>query len=229
MLALRLAHTRGRFRNDWLDSYHSFSFAEYHDPNYMNFRALRVINEDRVAPGGGFATHSHRDMEIITYIISGELEHRDSLGNGSIIRQGEVQYMCSGTGIRHSEYNPSSSHHGHFLQIWIQPAQLNLPPSYQQHQFSRDKPGLTLIAAGDTSGLIQIQQQVKLYVGVLQLDEMLSYTITAQRYGWIQAISGVFSVNGQTLQSGDGIAISQEDTLQIQAQQPSEFLLFDLN
>ncbi|MEZ5671725.1 MAG: pirin family protein [Thiotrichaceae bacterium] len=229
MLILRPASERGHFQNDWLDSYHSFSFAEYHDPNYMNFRSLRVINDDRIAPGGGFAMHGHRDMEIITYVISGELAHKDSLGNGSVIRRGEIQYMSAGSGIRHSEYNPSSTQPVHLLQIWIQPAQPNLPPNYQQHPFQVDNQGLTLIAAGDTSGLIQVHQQIQLYAGMLQADESLDYSILAQRHVWIQGICGIFSVNEQILQPGDGIAISQENMIQIKAQQRSEFLLFDLN
>lgn len=231
MLSLRRAHERGRADFGWLDSRHSFSFGTYYDPAFMGFGPLRVINEDRVHPGQGFPTHGHKDMEIISYVIDGALEHRDDLGNGSIIRPGEIQRMSAGTGINHSEYNHSRTDPVHFFQIWIEPAQSGLPPSYEQRPVPpADTPGaLQLIASPDGSGQsVTIHQDASLYTLSLDGGLQASHSLAPGRGAWIQLIRGNVLLNEIALDSGDGVAVSDEQTITLTANGPSELLLFDL-
>ncbi|HSI88984.1 MAG TPA: pirin family protein [Pyrinomonadaceae bacterium] len=232
MIEIRRSNERGHANHGWLDTYHSFSFADYYDPRHMGFRDLRVINEDRVAPAQGFPTHGHRDMEIITYVISGELSHRDSMGNGETIRPHEVQRMTAGTGVMHSEYS-SPTDDTHLLQIWILPEKKNLLPSYEQTYFPpEEKQGkLRLVASrGGDDGSVHINQDVKLYSSILGNGEEITYDIAEGRHAWVQLISGSLEINGQTLQPGDGAAVSEEKSLTLQsAEDNTEFLLFDLN
>src|SRR5688572_3230287 len=232
MIKIRRSNERGHANHGWLDTYHSFSFADYYDPQNMGFRDLRVINEDFVAPAQGFPTHGHRDMEIITYVIDGELSHRDSMGNGETIRPHEVQRMTASSGVLHSEYS-SPTDKTHLLQIWILPEKKNLQPSYEQKLFApEEKQGrLRLVASrGGDEGAITINQDVNLYASILSKDEEVSFDIRPGRHAWIQLISGALEINGRTLNPGDGAAISEESALKIRAMQDnSEFLLFDLN
>lgn len=231
MLTLRPANERGHANHGWLDSYHTFSFANYYDPKYMGFRNLLVINEDRVNPGMGFGMHGHRDMEIITVVLEGALEHRDSLGNGAVITPGEVQRMSAGTGIRHSEFNHSKTDPVHLLQIWITPNQEGLEPSYEQIAFSLEERlgKLRLIAAPDgRDGAVTIHQDVELYTAVLQPEQTVSYTLKPERHAWLQVARGSVMFNDRTLKAGDGVAVSQESTLTIRATDNAEILLFDL-
>lgn len=231
MITLRPSNKRGHANHGWLDSYHTFSFANYYDPNHMGFRALRVINEDRVQPGRGFGTHSHRDMEIITYVLEGAVEHKDSLGNGAIVTPGEVQRMSAGTGIMHSEFNPSQTEPVHFLQIWILPDQQGLQPSYEQRAFELEQRQgkLRLIAAKDgRDGAVTIHQDVDLYSAVLQPGDRVSHQLQPNRYGWLQVAQGAASLNGYALKAGDGVAVSQAESLSINTDSGAEILLFDL-
>jgi redox-sensitive bicupin YhaK (pirin superfamily) len=231
MITLRPGSDRGHANHGWLDSYHTFSFANYYDPEYMGFRALRVINEDRINPGKGFGAHGHRDMEILTYVLEGALEHKDSLGNGAIITPGEVQRMSAGTGIVHSEFNPSKTDSVHLLQIWILPNQQGLEPSYEQRMFplAERQSQLRLIAAGDArDGAVKIYQDVDLYSSVLQVGDRLSYQLQPNRYGWLQVARGTANLNGQALQAGDGVAVNEAELLKITTDDGAEILLFDL-
>ncbi len=231
MIALRKAEERGHFDMGWLNTYHTFSFSEYYDPNFMGFRQLRVINEDRVQSGMGFGTHPHRDMEIISYVLEGELGHKDSMGNGSTIKPGEVQRMSAGTGITHSEYNYSKDELVHFLQIWVTPAQRGLTPSYEQKFFSQeDKQGkLRLVASPDgRDGSVTIHQDTKLFASVLDKGQTVEYRLEPGRYGWLQVVRGGITLNGQTLGVSDGAAVHEERVLTITADDKAEFLLFDL-
>jgi len=231
MITIRKSEERGHANHGWLNTYHSFSFADYYDPNHMGFRALRVINEDWVSPGAGFSTHGHRDMEIITYVLAGALEHKDSLGNGSVIQPGEVQRMSAGTGILHSEFNHSKTDAVHLLQIWLLPEKSGLAPSYEQHDFSLNKtPGkLLLVAAQDgRDGAVTVHQDVNLYAVVLAPNQGVSYALNPQRYAWMQVARGEITLNGLLLEKGDGAAISNESDVVIAATQDSEILLFDL-
>jgi len=231
MITIRKSEERGHLDHGWLDTYHTFSFDQYYDPGHMHFRSLRVINEDRVAAGKGFPTHSHRDMEIITYILAGALEHRDSMGNGSVIRPGDVQRMSAGTGVAHSEFNPSEAEAVHLLQIWIMPRVRNLAPSYEQKAFSEDerRNRLRLVASPDGSdGSVTIQQDAKLYAAILDRDSAIEHTLTDDRYGWLQVARGSVNLNGLELTQGDGAAISRENSLKILASGEAELLLFDL-
>ena len=232
MINIRRTNERGHADHGWLNTYHSFSFADYYAPRFMGFRDLRVINEDFIAPAQGFPTHGHRDMEIITYVISGELSHRDSMGNGETIHPHEVQRMTAGTGVLHSEYS-SPTDKTHLLQIWILPEKQNLMPSYEQKIFApEEKQGkLRLVASrGSDDGSVHINQDVKLYASILASDERVSYELAPDRHAWIQLISGSLEVNGEKLNPGDGAAISSETSLEIRAlDDRSEFLLFDLN
>ncbi|HXT62799.1 MAG TPA: pirin family protein [Pyrinomonadaceae bacterium] len=231
MITIRKSEERGHLNHGWLDTYHTFSFDQYYDPAHMHFRSLRVINEDRVASGKGFPTHSHRDMEIITYILSGALEHRDSMGNGSVIRPGDVQRMSAGTGVAHSEFNPSDSEGVHLLQIWIVPRARNLAPSYEQKAFSEDerRNRLRLVASSDgRDGSVTIQQDAELYAAILEANASLEHPITQNRYAWIQVTRGNLDVNGHALNQGDGAAVSHEPALKIIAADEAELLLFDL-
>jgi redox-sensitive bicupin YhaK (pirin superfamily) len=231
MLVHRPAAARGRANHGWLESFHTFSFANYYDPQQMGFRALRVINEDFVNPGRGFGTHHHEDMEIITYVLEGELAHKDSLGNGASIRPGEVQRMSAGTGIDHSEFNHSKEDLVHLLQIWILPEQRGLTPSYEQKLFPFDAPGngLLLVAARDArDGAVTVHQDVALYAGKLAAGAQIEHALAPGRHAWLQVARGAVDVNGQKLRAGDGLAVSDESRLAISASEASELLLFDL-
>jgi hypothetical protein len=231
MITLRKAEDRGHANHGWLDTYHTFSFANYYDPKHMGFRALRVINEDYVSPTAGFGTHGHRDMEIITYVLEGALEHKDNIGNGSVIQPGEVQRMSAGTGILHSEFNHSETEAVHLLQIWLLPAQNGLSPSYEQRNFSPAKtPGkLHLVAAKDgREGAVTVHQDVGLYAAVLQKGDRLSHTLQPQRHAWVQVARGAITLNGLPLDTSDGAAISNETEVVIEATKEAEILLFDL-
>ena len=231
MITIRKSEERGHFDFGWLDTYHTFSFDQYFDPAHSHFRSLRVINEDRVAAGRGFPTHSHRDMEIITYILSGSLEHRDSMGNGSVIRPGDVQRMSAGTGVSHSEFNPSQSEACHLLQIWIMPKLRNLTPSYEQKFFGEDKRRgqLCLIAAADGGDeAVTIHQDARVYASLLEARQSIAYRLDDTRHAWLQIARGSLSLNGQKLDQGDGASMSSENQLSISAATASEFLLFSL-
>ena len=232
MIRVRKASERGHLSHGWLDTYHTFSFAEYQDPNHMNFRSLRVINEDRVKPGEGFGTHSHRDMEIITYVLEGALEHKDSMGNTSVIRPGDVQRMSAGTGVTHSEFNHSQKDTVHFLQIWILPEQKDLKPSYEQHTFPEEKRRnqLCLVAAAKPpKGVIQIHQQVELFIASLEKGKKIQHDLKPNRHAWIQVSRGMVTLAGISLKAGDGAAVSGEKSFTVAANEgESEVLLFDL-
>jgi len=230
MFTLRPSKERGYFNHGWLDTYHSFSFGDYHDPKHMSFRSLRVINEDVVAPGHGFGMHPHRNMEIVTYILSGSLEHQDSLGSRGTIRPGEIQRITAGSGVLHSEVNPSPSEPVHLLQIWLTPEKLNLAPSYEQKVIGPQKPGeLTLIASRTPSeGAVTIHQDVDIYRGIMKPGEELSFALRPGRAAWIQSARGGLLVNNNVVDSGDGAGIENESALVISARSDAEFLLFDL-
>ena len=231
MIRFRDRMARGHTRNGWLDSRHTFSFGDYRDPAQMGFRSLRVINEDRVIPGGGFPTHGHRDMDIVTYVLSGALEHKDSIGNGTVIRPGEVQRMSAGTGITHSEFNHSRTEPVHFLQIWIIPAERNLPPSYEQKEFplAVHDGRLALVAApGDASGAVTLHQDARIFAGKLAAGEQVSHAIAPGRGAWLQLARGIVGLNGTEMREGDGAAIENESALIVEAETDAEILLFDL-
>ena len=231
MIKIRKADERGHFDHGWLDTHHTFSFADYYDPQFMGFRALRVINEDRVKAGRGFGTHSHRDMEIISYVLEGELEHRDSMGTGSVIRPGEVQRMSAGTGVLHSELNPSRSEPVHFLQIWMLPEKRGLKPEYEQKAFPPEERAgrLRLVASPDgAEGSLTIHQDAKLLAGTLRDGQSIQYTLQPGRYAWLQVARGNVEVNGQTLRAGDGAALEDELALTLTGKD-AEVLLFDLS
>lgn len=232
MLVIRSAAERGSVNLNWLESYHSFSFGQYYDPNHMGFGALRVINEDKVQPSQGFGTHGHRDMEIVTYVLSGELEHKDSLGNGSIMRPGDVQRMTAGTGIQHSEFNHSDSQPVHLLQIWILPEVEGLTPSYEQTYFAESgKLGQwQLLGSRDgRDGSVTIHQDVTLSATRLAEGERVSYDLATGRMAWIQVATGAVKLNGQSLMAGDGVAIAQSIPLMLEGTSDGgELLLFDL-
>jgi len=231
MITIRKSKDRGHFNFGWLDTYHTFSFDQYFDPAHSHFRKLRVINEDRVAPGKGFPTHSHADMEIITYILSGALEHRDSMGNGSVIRPGDVQRMSAGTGVSHSEYNPSDTEAVHLLQIWITPRARNLPSGYEQKAFSEDdrRNRLRLVASEDgREGSVTIQQDASVYAGILEPGATVEHQVAENRHAWVQVARGSLKLNDLELNQGDGAAIKEERTLNLIADDKAEVLFFDL-
>jgi redox-sensitive bicupin YhaK (pirin superfamily) len=230
MIARRPAEERGRARFGWLDSRHTFSFGQYHDDAHMGFGPLRVINEDRVAPGAGFDTHGHRDMEILSYVLEGALSHKDSIGTGSVIRPGEVQRMSAGTGIRHSEFNPSPQSPIHFLQIWILPEHTGLAPGYEQTAFPLDEKGrLHLVASGDgRDGSLTVHQDVDLHAGRLTAGDTVEARLRDGRLGWLQVARGAVTLNGTHLATGDGAAIKDESDLVIRADSDAEILLFDM-
>jgi hypothetical protein len=231
MITVRPSSERGHFDHGWLDTYHTFSFAGYVDPNHMGFRSLRVINEDRVAPGQGFGTHPHSDMEIITVVLSGALEHKDSMGNGSLIRPGEVQRMTAGTGITHSEFNPSKEDPVHLIQIWILPERAGLTPSYEQKSFptvgSGARPQL-LVSPDGRGGSLTLHQDAFLYGGKLEKGSSISHELEPGRAGWIQITRGDLAVNGVALSEGDGARVASETDLTFSAEKGADFLLFDL-
>jgi redox-sensitive bicupin YhaK (pirin superfamily) len=231
VIHVRRSSERGHFNHGWLDTFHTFSFGDYFDPTFMGFRVLRVINEDRVQPSEGFPMHSHRDMEIITVVLEGALEHKDSMGNGSVIRPGDVQRMTAGTGIRHSEFNASSSELVHLLQIWLLPERKGLEPGYEQISFDPEKTRgrLHLVASREGSnGSLTVHQDVKLYWCMLDAGQALDYRFAPGRYAWLQIMRGEIQINGQAARAGDGAAVSQENSVAMRAGQPSQFLLFDL-
>lgn len=231
MIKLRPARERGGGNHGWLDTRHTFSFSNYYDPRYMGFRDLRVINEDRVAPGRGFGAHEHRDMEILSYVVSGGLEHQDSMGNGEVIRPHEWQRMSAGTGVRHSEVNASESEPVHFYQIWILPEAEGVKPGYEQRLFApEDKTGrLKLVASPDgREGSLQIHQNVSVYNAILKSGDVVEHQLGAGRHAWLQVVEGAVGLNGHNLEAGDGAAISEESALTIQAGAGSEVILFDL-
>ena len=231
MIELRRADERGHAEHGWLDSRHTFSFADYYDPQFMGFGSLRVINEDRVQPGKGFGTHGHRDMEIISYVLEGALEHRDSLGNGSVIQPGDVQRMSAGTGVRHSEFNHSQSELVHFLQIWLLPEKSGMPPSYAERRFSdEEKRGrLRLVASRDgREGSVIVHQDVGLYAALLAPDDAVAHQLKAGRRVWVQVARGSVTVNDATLAAGDGASIVDEDEIAIRGIVDAEILLFDM-
>ncbi len=231
MITVRKANERGRTQIDWLNSWHTFSFGDYYEPQWMNFGPLRVINEDFVAPGQGFGMHPHRDMEIITYIVRGALQHRDSLGSGSVIRPGDVQRMTAGSGIRHSEFNPSPDEPVHLLQIWIMPDERNLTPSYEERKFSDDerRGQLRLVASKDgRDGSVKIHQDADVYASLLPAAQKAEHRLDDGRLAWLQLIRGTVTVNGTLLEPGDGAAIEDENKLAISAGTDTELLLFDL-
>ena len=231
MMKLRRANERGHADHGWLNARHSFSFGNYHDPRHMGFRSLRVINDDTVAAGAGFGTHPHRDMEIITYILSGALEHKDSMGNGRIIRAGEVQYMAAGTGVEHSVFNPSKDEAVHLLQIWIQPDRKGVTPRYAEKSFSNAATGRFHLAASKTGrdGSIAIHQDADLWLARLEAGQQVTHKPAPGRHAWIHIAEGEVSLNGEPLHAGDAAAVSDEPELELRAAQPSQVLLFDLN
>lgn len=231
MITLRQAGERGRFDHGWLDTRHTFSFADYHDPEHMGFRGLRVINEDRVQPGQGFPTHGHRDMEIISYVLAGALEHKDSMGTGSVIRPGDVQRMSAGTGVLHSEFNPSKSEPVHFLQVWILPYAQGLEPSYEQKHFPEtEKRGrLRLIASSDgREGSVTIHHDARVFAAVLEPGQRVIHALGEGRHAWVQVARGAVTLNGQALAQGDGAAASREPALTLAGTERAEVLVFDL-
>lgn len=230
MITVRRADERGHANHGWLDSHHTFSFASYHDPKQMGFRDLRVINEDRVAPRQGFGTHGHRDMEIITYVLSGEIEHRDSMGTYGVLRPGEVQRMSAGTGVLHSEMNPGSDPL-HLLQIWVLPGKEGIAPSYEQKAFSEEEQTgkfRLVVAPQGEGGALDVNSDVKLYSTLLPAGTTVTQPLPPERHGWLQLARGSGTLNGVELSAGDGVAISGETELKLTAKEPIEALLFDL-
>lgn len=231
MMKIRRAEERGQADYGWLNTHYTFSFADYYDPQHMGFRTLRVINDDRVGPGGGFDTHPHRDMEIITYVLNGALQHKDSMGHGRVIRAGEFQYMSAGTGVRHSEFNPSPTEPVHLLQIWILPDKKGLKPHYAERTGAQLPGGrLNLVASkAGRDGSIPINQDVDLYLAKLSPGEAVAHNLPPQRHAWVHVAEGEVTLNGQNLRAGDGAALSNESALKLEAEAPSQVLLFDLN
>jgi redox-sensitive bicupin YhaK (pirin superfamily) len=231
MMTMRPAAARGHAQHGWLDSFHTFSFADYYDPAHMGFRALRVINEDRVQPKQGFGTHRHQNMEIVSYVLEGGLEHRDSMGTGSVIRPGDVQRMSAGTGVAHSEFNASPTDPVHFLQIWLQPAQAGIAPGYEQKTFSAaDKQGrLRLVASPDAAdGSVTIHSDARLYAGLFAAGERATLDLAAGRHAWVHVARGRARVNGHELGAGDAAALSDEAAVTLEGVDGAEVLVFDL-
>jgi len=231
MLATRRSAERGYADHGWLKSFHSFSFADYHDPRHMGFGPLRVINEDRVAPGMGFGTHGHRDMEIISYVLDGELAHKDSLGNGSVIRPGDVQRMSAGTGVRHSEFNHSATQVAHFLQIWVEPSVQGIAPGYEEKRFeAADKRGrLRLVASPDAAeGSVTIHQDARVYAGLFDGDERATLTVAPGRRAYVHVARGEIEVDGQRLAAGDAAMITDAGRVDLAGGRDAEVLAFDL-
>lgn len=231
MLQVRRARERGHADHGWLNTYHTFSFADYHDPDWMGFRSLRVLNDDRVAGGTGFGMHPHRDMEILTYVLSGALQHRDSMGTGSIVRAGELQYMSAGTGILHSEFNPDPAEPVHLYQIWIVPDRRGLPPSYAQKAFAAsEKHGRWRLVASPDGGdeSLKIHQDARMYLAELPEGGSVEHVLAKDRHAWLQVLRGRVTFAGHTLDAGDGVAVRDEAALQLKAEQEAEVMLFDL-
>ena len=231
MIRIRRSEDRGRADHGWLDTRHTFSFASYHDPAQMGFRTLRVINDDRVVPGAGFPTHAHRDMEIVSYVVEGALRHEDSIGNGSVIRPGDIQRMTAGTGVRHSEYNPSSDDGVRFLQIWILPEREGIEPGYEQGHFSdEDRRGrLRLVASPDArDGSIRLHQDVAILAGLLSDGDEVRHDLAPGRHAWVQIVRGEVELGGERLRDGDGAALSDEAAVVLAGRGDAEVLVFDL-
>ena len=231
MITVRKSRDRGHAEHGWLDSFHTFSFADYYDPAHMGFRALRVINEDRVTGGHGFGKHSHRDMEIISYVLEGGLEHKDSMGTGAVIRPGDVQRMTAGTGVTHSELNASQREPVHFLQIWLMPDQRGIAPSYEQKTFPRDdKAGrLRLVASPDgAGGSVTIHTDARLYAGLFDAGQTAELPLAAGRHAWVHIVRGKATIAGHELATGDAVALTEERTVRIKGIDASELLVFDL-
>lgn len=231
MLTYRKAQDRGHADHGWLNSHHTFSFADYYDPDHMGFGVLRVINDDTVAPGRGFGAHPHRDMEIISYVLEGSLAHKDSMGNGSVMRPGDVQRMSAGTGVTHSEFNASQEEPVHFLQIWIIPDAPGHAPGYEQKHFdaAQKRGRLRLVAAGDgRDGAVALNQDVDLYAGLLDGEERAAFELRPGRSAWLHVARGALTLNGERLSAGDGVAITAEGTLSLSEGDDAEVLLFDL-
>jgi len=231
MIRIHRADERGRTAIDWLDSRHTFSFGDYHDPRYMSFRALRVMNEDWIQPGQGFGMHPHRDMEIVTYVLEGALQHKDSLGSGGVLRPGELQSMSAGTGIRHSEFNASATEPVHLYQIWLLPQERGLSPSYDQRSFAeQERRGRwQAVASPDgRDGSLRIHQDAVLSLALLEAGEQIEHRLRPDRHAWLQVLRGAVSVNGIPAAVGDGVAVGEESALAVQASEPSEVMLFDL-
>jgi len=231
MISIRRAADRGHFDHGWLSTYHTFSFADYHDSAHMGFRSLRVVNDDRVAPGQGFGEHRHRDMEIVSYVLEGALAHRDSMGNSGVIRPGDVQRMSAGTGVQHAEFNDSETEPVHFLQIWILPEAPGTPPGYEQKTFPLEtrRGKLRLVGSRDgREGSLTVRQDVSIYASVLERGEEVRHRLAPDRHAWLQVARGALAVNGERLEEGDGAAVRGEEELVI-AGSGSEFMLFDLN
>ena len=231
MISIRKSEDRGHADQGWLDSRHTFSFADYYDPQFMGFRSLRVINEDRVAGGTGFDTHPHRDMEIISYVLSGALRHRDSMGHESVIRAGEIQQISAGKGIQHSEFNHSSDEPVHFLQIWLLPDTKGVTPKYAERSYAQAEPGrLHLVASkGGRGNSIPIHQDADVYLANLRQGDALPFTLRFGRHAWVQVAEGMVTLNRQRLGPGDGAAVSEEATLDLLAQAPAKLVVFDLS
>ena len=231
MLTIRKAEDRGHANHGWLDAHHSFSFAGYHDPRWMGFRTLRVLNDDTISGGGGFGTHPHRDMEIVTYILSGALEHKDSMGNGRVIRPGEVQYMAAGTGVEHSEFNHSETEPVHLLQIWIVPDRKGAKPAYAERSLAKAPTGRLLLVASKIGrdGSIGINQDADVFLAKLNAGDSVEHSLKPQRHAWVQVAGGEVKLNGQLLKAGDGAALSDETSVALSATQPAQVLVFDLN
>jgi quercetin 2,3-dioxygenase len=231
MKVIRKAGERGHANHGWLDSYFTFSFADYYDPHWTGFRSLRVINDDRVAPGTGFGMHPHRDMEIITYVLSGSLAHKDTMGNGRIIRAGEVQYMSAGTGVKHSEFNPSNQEEVHLLQIWIVPDQAGAAPRYADRSLKDAIPGRFHLVASKSGreASFDIHQDADLYLARLAPGQHATHALQAGRHAWLHLAEGELAMNGLSLQAGDAVGSSEEGSLTLRATEPSQVLLFDLS
>ena len=231
MINIRKSEERGRANHGWLDTHFTFSFADYYDPEHVQFRTLRVMNDDRVAGGGGFPMHPHRDMEIVTYVLEGALEHRDSMGNGSVIKSGDIQYMSAGTGVTHSEFNASKTESVHLYQIWMLPAEQGLTPAYNQKNFSEaEKRGkLQLVASPDgRDGSVKIRQENELYATVLGAGESVNHALKPERHAYVQVARGSVKLNGALLETGDGAAISAEKSVELTGVRDAEVLLLDL-
>jgi len=230
-MKIRKANERGHAEHGWLDSYHTFSFADYYDPQWMNYRSLRVINDDLVLPGMGFGTHPHRDMEIITYVLSGALEHKDSMGNGSVISAGDVQYMAAGSGVRHSEFNPSKDEAVHLLQIWIQPDEMGVKPCYAEKSLKNAPSGTLHLVASKSGrdGSIAIHQDADLWLAKLEAGQKVTHSLANHRHAWLHVAEGEINLNGATLAGGDAAAVTGESRLLLSGNKPSQVLLFDLN
>ena len=231
MKAIRKSNERGHVNHGWLDSYFTFSFADYYDPQWAGYRSLRVINDDLILPGMGFGEHPHRDMEIISYVLAGQLQHRDSMGNGRIIKPGEFQYMAAGSGVEHSEFNPSKTEATRLLQIWIKPDTKGVKPRYAERNFSKAETGKLYLVASKTGrdGSFEVHQDADLLLGKLDAGQKVSHPLAKDRHAWIHVAEGEVTINGSKLAGGDAVALSDENAVEISASKPSQVLLFDLN